>query len=184
MVHFRTTSSALVLFLFVATLLACGGSTESPSAEIASPPEASPKQTAADIPEPAAPAEKTGDNKLGAALENPSRYYGVYASAEQPNREWFIAEAKRSKYAEQAPEVPPGHLALGAMFGDVAPYHLKTLTETQFEQSWVPDFQPEPISIEFDLDSDGHAVALKFTDQQNASLGRLDRQGNLPEDWE
>ena len=172
MVQLRTTPPVLVSLLLVGALVACGGSGESPAGD------------AEETPDPAAAAPMAGDHALGAALADPSRYFGVYASADRPDRQWFVAEAKRPAYAEQAPEVPPGRLALGAMFGDVAPWHLRTLSETEFEQAWVSDHQPETVSIQFELDDDGWAVALRFTNEQNASLGRLERQADLPEGWE
>ena len=54
-------------------------------------------------------APTAGHHRLGEPLADPSRYYGLYASADRPDRrQWFVAEAKRPAYAEQAPEVPPG----------------------------------------------------------------------------
>jgi hypothetical protein len=70
------------------------------------------------------------------------------------------------------------------MFGDVAPWHLRTLSDTEFVQAWVPPGQPEAVSIEFEIDADGRAVAFRFTNQQNASAGRLERVADLPEGWE
>ncbi|MGB6366026.1 MAG: hypothetical protein WBG93_04280 [Thermoanaerobaculia bacterium] len=188
MVQLRTTPPELVSLLLVGALVACGGSGESPSGDIRAAPEPPTREAAAGgaekTPDAAAAAPTAGHHRLGEPLADPSRYYGLYASADRPDRQWFVAEAKRPAYAEQAPEVPPGHLALGAMFGDVAPWHLKTLSETEFEQAWVSDHQPEPVSIEFELDDDGRAVALRFTNEQYASLGRLERQADLPEGWE
>jgi len=187
-VQLRQTPSAFVLLFFAAGLFACGGGTDAPSGKTGQS-SGSRSRTASSNEgngglDPQAPAETAGDQRLGAPLADPSRYYGVFASADRPDRQWFVTMAKRPKYAEQAPEVPPGHLALGAMFGDVAPFHLKTLSDTGFEQAWVSDYQPEPISIEFELGDDGRAVAFTFTDTTNASLGRLERQGDLPEGWE
>ncbi|MEJ2085701.1 MAG: hypothetical protein P8Y44_08475 [Acidobacteriota bacterium] len=171
-------------------LLACGGS-ESPSntssdSGVSQPAGSTVDQSSPTASSKAATAEPTkrDDNRYGEPLENPERYYGLYANPQTPDRQWFISEARRPKEAEQAPEVPPGHLALGAMFGDVAPWHLKTISSTEFEQAWVPDYQPDPVRIEFELDGDGSVVAFTFTDEQNASQGRLERQGDLPPDWQ
>jgi len=124
------------------------------------------------------------DDRLGPPLTSPERYYGIYANADTPNREWFVTEAKRPEYAEQAPEVPPGHLAIGAMFGDVPPWYMRTLSETTFEESWVPDSQADPVSVEFELDGEGRAVAMTFTGEMFASEGRLERRGELPAEWQ
>ncbi|MEZ5333106.1 MAG: hypothetical protein R2991_13900 [Thermoanaerobaculia bacterium] len=121
------------------------------------------------------------DPTFGPALEAPELYYGVYADSDQPSRQWFVSEAKRPQFAEHAPEVPPGHLMIGALFGDVAPWQMKTLSETDFEQAWVMEGQ-EPVTVRFELDADGRAVALTFTDPMLADQGRLERRGDLPDD--
>jgi hypothetical protein len=188
MVQPRPILSVLVSLLLVGVFIACGGSEKSTSGDIGAAPEPATREVAAvaaeEASDPGVAAPEASDHGLGPPLADPSRYFGVYASDDQPDRQWFVAEAKRPAYAEQAPEVPPGHLALGAMFGDVAPWHLRTLSETEFEQAWVPDYQPEPVFIEFELDDEGRAVALRFMDEQNASLGRLERRADLPEGWE
>jgi hypothetical protein len=120
---------------------------------------------------------------LGEPLENPESYYGLYANPDTPNRQWFVAEAKRPAYAEQAPEIPPGYLMIGAMFGDVAPWPMRSESDTEFVQAWVSDFQPEPVAVEYELGGDGSAVAMTFTNEQYAGEGRLVRQGDLPEGW-
>ena len=188
MVKLQTTPSVFALSLLMAALAACGGAPETPSHEVGSSPESSSRRTIAEEKSKAAhaatQAETLEHERYGAALADPTLYYGVYASAERPDQKWFINEAKRPTFAEQAAEVPPGHLALGAFFGDVASYHLKTLSETVFTQAWLSDQQLEPVSIEFELGGDGHAVAFSFTDKKNAPLGRLERQGDIPEGWE
>jgi hypothetical protein len=186
-------SPKLIVLLLFASLVfpACGGSDN--RAALASgdsgeprPGETSVAQAPVDEKAPATSADANPDTSptLGEPLDHPERYYGLYANPNTPNRQWFVTEAVRSKYAEQAPEVPPGHLAIGAMFGDVAPWHMKTLSDTEFEQAWVSDFQPEPVTVEFELGDDGTAVAMTFTNEQLASQGRLERQGGLPEGWE
>jgi len=124
-----------------------------------------------------------GTSLLGPALDEPGRYYGVYASPERPSRGWFIAEAKRPVYAERAPEVPPGHLMLGAMFGDVAPWQMKTMSETRFEQVRMGPGQTEPVAIEFRFDADGRAEAFRFTGGVSGYDAWLQRTGDLPEGW-
>lgn len=123
------------------------------------------------------------ESPLGAALDRPERYYGLYAAPSRPDRDWFIAEARKPEYAEFAPDVPPGHLMLGAMFGDVAPWHLKTLSETEFVQARMNPGQSEPIVIEFRLGADGGAEAFRFTGGGFARDEWLERTGQLPEDW-
>lgn len=178
----------LSISIFVASVViaGCGASNEAASTS----PAAAESAIATDeaTPETAttnrSPGASTADPILGEPLADPTRYYGIYANSETPKRRWFVTEARRPPEAEQAPEVPPGYLAVGAMFGDVAPWNMKTLSTTEFEQAWKSDFQPEAVSVEFELGSDGGAVAMSFTNQQNLSEGRLERQGDLPEDWQ
>lgn len=143
------------------------------------------EDSSSDRENPTRPLTETPDSGhvLGEPLDHPEHYYGLYANPNTPTRQWFVAEAKRPKYAEQAPEVPPGYLAIGAMFGDVAPWHMRTLSDTEFEQAWA-DHSPDPAIVEFELGDDGNAVAMAFTNDQLASEGRLVRQGDLPEGWE
>ena len=185
----RSSSLSLTVMLLAAFLVAaCGGSGDDVAQT--SPPAQEPPADGAVGPN-AVPGDDGRDTELsepdpgrGAPLTEPQRYYGLYANPESPDRQWFVTEARRSKYAEQAPEVPPGYLMIGALFGDVAPWQMKTLSQTRFEQFWVSDSQTEAYAVEFELDEDGHAVAMTFTDAQNAPQGRLERQGELPANLE
>jgi len=134
-------------------------------------------------PEQPSPAASHQDQQLGVPLSEPENYYGEYATADKPNRRWFIAAAKRSPYAERAPAVPPGHLALGAMFGDVAPWHMKTISKTEFAQAQVPVSQAEPVVIRFELDESGHATAFRFMGGPHSPAGLFSRVGDLPAGW-
>jgi hypothetical protein len=177
-------SSAVVLSTFL-VVAACGGS-EGEEAKTTSRPSDTPATGTRDVEpstderSPASTPEQSG--RLGAALDHPERYYGLYANPETPDRQWFVTEAKRPPEAEQAPEIPPGHLAIGAMFGDVSPWIMKTLSTTEFEQVWA--MGAEPIVVIFELGTDGTAVAMNFTDEGYASMGRLERQGDLPAEWQ
>jgi hypothetical protein len=124
-----------------------------------------------------------GEAGLGLALDQPQRYYGVYASPDRLGREWFVAEARHPEWAERAPEVPPGHLMLGAKFGDVAPWHLKTLSDTEFVQARMNPGQDAPIRLEFRLGDDGRAEAFRFSGGPFASDAWIVRTGDLPEGW-
>ena len=127
--------------------------------------------------------EAADDFYLGKPRDDVERYFGLYGD---PGRgQFFITEAKRPKYAEQSPEIPPGYLAIGAMWGDVAPMSMKSLSETKFEQVDLSDFAPdEPSVAEFQFGPDGIAVALTFTSGSFSDFGRRVRVGNLPEEWQ
>lgn len=136
------------------------------------------------LPERVAAGGANGEPALGTPLFEPDRYYGVYATEAEPNRSWFVAAAKRPPYAEQAPEVPPGYLSLGAMFGDVAPWHLKTLSATEFVQAYPGPGQAQPVAIRFELDAEGRTTAFTFTGGAHVPSGRFLRIGDLPDGWE
>ena len=125
---------------------------------------------------------------LGEPRDDIERYLGVYGDPNEPDNprgQFFVAEAKRPKYAEQAPEIPPGYLAIGAMWGDVAPMSMKSLSETKFEQVDLSDFaSPEPNVAEFELGPDGNAAALAFTSGGFSEYGRRVRVGDLPAEWQ
>ncbi len=119
---------------------------------------------------------------LGTPRDDVQRYFGLYGD---PGRgQFFVTEAKRPKWAEQAPEIPPGHLAIGAMWGDVAPMHMKSLSETKFQQVDLSDFAPDtPNVAEFEFGPDGNAVALTFTSGSFSEFNRRVRVGDLPKEW-
>jgi hypothetical protein len=126
--------------------------------------------------------ESSQEFYLGKPRDDVDRYFGLYG---EPGRgQFFVTEAKRPKYAEQAPEIPPGYLAIGAMWGDVAPMSMKSFSATKFQQVDLSDFAPDtPNVAEFELGPDGNAVALTFTSGAFSEFGRRVRVGQLPEEW-
>lgn len=143
-----------------------GGAQDSPPAEPAS-----------------APAEDAAAGfYLGEPRQDLERFYGLYG---EPPRQFFVTQAKRPKLAEHAPEIPPGYLAIGAMWGDVAPMQMKSLAENRFEQVDTSDFAPKPLHVvEFELGPDAKAVALTFTQGVMSEFGRRERVGDLPAGFE
>lgn len=143
----------------------------------------------------ASPAESSGDSTVFAAApatpeavrpEAPldtidvGMYEGVYGSAKRPNRDFFVTEAAPAQ--GQDITYPEGHLHIGAMWGDVAPWTVAPQSATRFVQQSVSDFQPAPLVAEFELGDDGRAVAVTFTGMFE-DRGRLERTGDLPEGW-
>lgn len=129
---------------------------------------------------PAATESRTQADKeytLGEPRDDLERFYGLYGDGSGKN--FFVTRAKRPEYAEK--QIPPGYLMIGAMWGDVAPWYMKSVSETRFEQQWVNPAS-EPVIAEFELDSDGDARAIIF-ETVFADRGRLTRVGNLPEGW-
>ncbi len=126
--------------------------------------------------------EPSNEFYLGERRDDLERFFGLYG---EPGRgQFFVTSAKRPKHAEKAPEIPPGYLAIGAMWGDIAPMNMKSLSETKFEQVDLGDFAPDtPNVAEFELGPDGNPVALAFTSGSFSEFGRRVRIGDLPEKW-
>jgi hypothetical protein len=115
---------------------------------------------------------------LGEPRDDLERFYGVYGDG-QSRRDYFVTEAKSPRDAER--KVPPGYLMIGAMWGDVAPWYMKAVSETRFEQQWVNP-AAQPLVVEFELDGDGNARAIVL-ESAFEDRGRLERVGDLPEGW-
>lgn len=116
---------------------------------------------------------------LGEPRDDLARFYGIYASADQPGRDFFVTKAKRNPGAKP---IPPGYLMVGAMWGDVAPWYMKSVGDLRFEQQWTNP-GAEPLVVEFESDEKGNAVSLQFLSGFLADRGRLEREGDLPEGW-
>lgn len=124
-----------------------------------------------------------GEFFLGEPLDDVERYFGLYG--EQRIGQFLVIEAKRPKYAERAPEVPPGYVAIAAMWADVSPMYMKSLSESRFEQVDLSDFAPEVLNVvEFEFGPDGKPVALTFTQGDLSQYGRRERIGDVPAEWQ
>lgn len=115
---------------------------------------------------------------LGEPRDDLERFYGVYGDGES-GRDFFVTAAKRPPGAEK--EIPPGYLMIGAMWGDLAPWYMKSVSETRFEQQWVNP-GGEPIVAGFELDDRGDARAIVFETVFD-DRGTLKRLRDLPEGW-
>lgn len=170
----RMLAAPMLAALFA--LGACGGGGAIEQAGGGTEPPAARADSGRGAPQPA------GDYYLGTPRDDVKRYFGLYGD---PGRgQFFVTEAKRPKYAEQSPEIPPGYLAIGAMWGDVAPMSMKSLSGTKFEQVDISDFAPpEPNIAEFEFGPGGKAVAMTFTSGALSEFGRRSRVGDLPAEW-
>lgn len=117
---------------------------------------------------------------LGEPRQDLERFHGVYGSPDEPNRNFFVAQAQNR--AMEGREIPPGYLMIGAMWGDVAPWYMKSVGEYRFEQQWTNP-GAEPLVVEFETDEQGNAVAMRFVSGFLADRGEVQRQGQLPEGW-
>lgn len=184
--------NSIVAPALIATLTILAGCTGSPyeeardgSSEEAAdhrsqqrPTPAQADEPARDEPASASAQETETQHPLGSPRNDLQRFHGVYGEA-GGRRNFFVSEA--SAPAGENP-VPPGYLMVGTMWGDVQPWHMKSLAETRFEQVYVSQFQSEPLLVEFHLGGDGRAVALTFSGMFE-DRGRLERIGDLPDGW-
>jgi len=121
---------------------------------------------------------------LGEPRDDLERFYGVYGATPDSTRQFFATQAVRPKYHEKAPEIPPGYLQIGPMWGDVEPWNMKSLSETRFVHNSRGDFGlDEPLIAVFEVGADGRAVVLTFESIFD-DYGPLQRLGDLPEDWQ
>ncbi|MEX2471186.1 MAG: hypothetical protein WEA34_03345 [Gemmatimonadota bacterium] len=116
------------------------------------------------------------EHPLGTPRDDLERFYGVYGVVGE-RRNFFVSEA--SVPAGENP-VPPGYLMVGTTWGDVQPWHMKSLSDTRFEQAYVGQFQDAPLVVEFHTDDAGNAMALTFSGLFE-DRGRLERIGDLPD---
>lgn len=126
-------------------------------------------------------AKANAAHPLGEPRNDLERFYGVYGDPDNPGRDFFVAKAERPAGSDV--NIPPGYLMVGAMWGDVAPWYMKSLSDTEFKQQWVSDFQSEPLAVNFELGEDGNAIALAFK-TMFADRGRLQRLNDLPAEWQ
>lgn len=177
MTRLKSTQLLVLMLITMLAAAACGrGGEEAASEEASQKPGASISARSGE--------SDTGEDgyPLGRPRDDLDRFYGVYGDAAHPGRDFFVTQAKRPAYAEQAPPIPPGYLMIGAMWGDVAPWYMKSISETEFEQAWVPDYAPEPIEVRFEIGEEGLVVAMEFQTVFD-DRGRLQRLGDLPEEW-
>lgn len=166
------------VFFLLALCLGCGGGTvdSEPAVEQSADQEQTTRQ------------EAESGFHLGEPLADVQRYVGVYGDPNAPDEgrgQFFVAEAKRPRGAEQAPEIPPGYLAIGAMWADVAPMNMKSLSESRFEQVDLSSFPPAELAVaEFEFGADGQATTLTFTRGSGLTeFGTRERLRDLPDDW-
>lgn len=119
------------------------------------------------------------DYVLGEPRDDLDRFYGLYALPDSDNRKLFVAPADNGN--SERP-IPDGYLMVGAMWGDVAPWYMKSLADVRFEQQWVnPGGQP--VRVEFQTGADGSAVSMSISSRY-MNYDSMERVGDLPEKWQ
>lgn len=112
--------------------------------------------------------------EAGPARTDLGRFHGIYRSPDEtrqaPQGSYFITQTCE------------GILQFGAMWGDVAPWVMRSEGETSFVQAFLQPFEEQPIRIEFEVDGDGRALAMVHT--FGGAESRAERLGGLPDGWE
>lgn len=108
-------------------------------------------------------------NDLGPSRKDLARFHGVYgdpAQQERTPKNFFVYE------------MCDGHLQFGAMWGDVAPWVMKSVDDKIFVQARLQPGEEKALRLEFQVDSDGKVQAVAHSlDWRESPLVRL---GELP----
>lgn len=111
---------------------------------------------------------------LGPARGDLARFHGRYADPqrERESRVFWVAEDC------------DGRLIAGAMWGDAAPWRMRSIGETTFEQRQSPREREfyEPVRLEFAVDEAGEVTGATMRDWEGVEQ-RLDRIDDLPAEW-
>lgn len=149
-----------------------------------------PVPSAARTPAPARPRRETGEEAarrrsleiLGPGRDDLARFQGVYGDPSAQDQ----ATTPRNFFVDRTCD---GHLRLGAMWGDVAPWSLKSVSETEFVEGFIPDGQPAAIRVQFQLTGDGRPTGLTHNMNEVWALAgepartRIARLDDLPPEW-
>ncbi len=114
------------------------------------------------------------DRDRGARRDDLERFKGRYADPDRAieHHVFWIAETCAGS----------GYLVAGAEWGDVAPWILRSESETHFHQVFANPGQ-SPLEFEFELAADGTPRAVVMTGLSDAPT-RLERLGPLREGWQ
>ena len=111
----------------------------------------------------------------GAPRDDLARFFGLYGDPDAgnaANRQLFVTETC------------DGRLAFSGMWGDVAPFIMRSEGDTRFDQIVVSDFQAVAYRLDFEVGADGRAAALTHNLTADSSIERWPRDGDLPDGWE
>lgn len=117
------------------------------------------------------------EDRWGPPVDDISRYVGLYS--DDMGRDWFVAEARPPVGSDAF--VPPGHLMIGATFGDVAPWYMTTVAKDVFLRPGWNEYNPD-ITVTFEFGVDGRATLLEYT-YGNEAPQTWSRSGDLPDGW-
>lgn len=99
-----------------------------------------------------------------------ARFHGLYGDQPPSPRSLFVRETC------------DGHLQVGSLFGDVAPWTMRSESELAFVQAFVPPTQAmPPVRVEFVTAPDGTIEAVRHA--LTGERQRVPRAGPLPPGW-
>jgi len=178
----RMTTPSLTLSVILASLLAaCGGGNRGDMKATETQVDAAVTKAVPSKSASASEAAGAAETAQTAAVDPPEQgsqrkeflpLEGVYGDKEGPNanRNFFV-------YA-----TCDGHLGIGAMWGDVAPWILDPTSETSFKEISSNQYNP-PLEAQFELDADGNGKTLALNSHFK-ERGNMQRLSDLPEGWE
>ena len=120
------------------------------------------------------PARRAAPVDLGPPRTDLARFFGVYGDPAQQ-------KTPRNVFVTRTCD---GRLMFGAMWGDVAPWTMRSLGDRRFVQAWKTYEDEELIRLEFHLGDARKAAALTHTLTFGKGPARVQRLGDLPEGWE
>lgn len=122
---------------------------------------------------------RADEGRWGTPRADLDRFHGLYGTPGDPNgRNYFVAKA-RAPYGSDL-KIPDGLLTIGAMWGDVAPWIMKSLEDARFLRPGWNAYNPD-IHVRFETDGDGKATAMILEDFEYEPRTRLERIGDLPD---
>jgi len=106
-------------------------------------------------------------SRLGEPREDLDRFQGEYRN---PDLGWIVAPAKASMEMQDGGrgQIPPGYLMVYATRGDVAPYYLKSVSDTRFSYT---NTRGQRKVAEFETGDDGRAEALILNGRRYTRVG-------------
>jgi hypothetical protein len=112
----------------------------------------------------------------GPARDDLARFFGLYRDPDPggaANRELFVTETC------------DGHLVFSGMWGNVAPFVMRSESDTRFVQISVDrEYQPQAYQLDFEIGPDGRMAAMSHNLTAGFSFERWPRSGDLPDGWE
>jgi|GEM_PF-1684759 len=113
-----------------------------------------------------------GGPDTGAPRDDLARFFGLYRDPSPPGS---------ADHDIMVSQTCDGRLAFAAMWGDVAPWVMRSEGDARFVQIWVNDFQTAPYELDFELGADARPTSVRHNLTAEYTFERWARAGDLPE---